>query len=359
MNDHHESERGHEDLQSLPLTRFEGTIHLIETEEQARLALESVRRFAASHRPIGMDTEARPSFRPGEKFPTCLVQISTDADAFLFRIPDRRPQEALRTLLEDPAIRKVAQGAPQELRSLREDLGIEARGLVDLPALAKSAGAAALNLRALAAQYLGIRISKAEQRSDWSARALSARQLRYAATDAWACLVVYDKLMEQNPELRGRKGGAAAEPATVRRAAWRDAKAVADLIGKLAEANGEKSAVDARLVRAWLRGRGQGILAAVRGKSVVGALSWSIRRNLYHAAPCCTVEELVVEAESRSDGVGSALIQAAVEMAQKKGCAEISVSTLFNNRRARSFYRKAGFTDEALLLERHFPASKA
>jgi len=343
-----------DDHQSLPLKYFEGTIHLVETEEQARLAHEEIRRFAATKRPVGMDTEARPSFRPGEKFPTCLVQVSTDANAFLFRIPNRRPQDALKALLEDPSIRKVAQGASQELRSMREDLGIEARGLVDLPTLAKSVGATSLNLRALAARYLGIRISKAEQRSDWSARTLSARQLRYAATDAWSCLAVYDKLMEEYPQLRGGKGGRDAEPATVRPAGRRDAKAVADLIGKLAEANGEKSTVDPRRVRSYLWGRGQGILVAARGKSVVGALSWSIRPNLYHAAPCCTVEELVVDAESRGDGVGGALIQAAVEMARARGCAEISVSTLFTNRRARAFYRKAGFQDEALLLERHF-----
>jgi ribonuclease D len=343
-----------DDHQSLPLKYFEGTIHLVETEEQARLAHEAIRRFSASKRPVGMDTEARPSFRPGEKFPTCLVQVSTDTDAFLFRVPNRRPQDALRAFLEDPAIRKVAQGASQEIRSLREDLGIEARGLVDLPTLAKSVGATALNLRALAARYLGIRISKAEQRSDWSARSLSARQLRYAATDAWSCLAVYEKLIEEYPQMLGSKAGRGAEPASVRPAGMRDAGAVAVLMRKLAESNGEKSAVDARQVRAWLWSRHQGILVAARGREVVGALSWSIRDNLYHAAPCCTVEELIVDAENRSDGVGSALIQAAVDMARRKGCAEISVSTLFTNRRARAFYRKAGFQDEALLLERHF-----
>lgn len=354
MDEQHQTPRRREDPQALPLKTFEGTIHLVETEEQARLAHEAIRRFAVSHGPVGMDTEARPSFRAGEKFPTCLVQFSTDGEAFLFRIPNRQPQAALKALLEDPNVRKVAQGATQELRSLREDLGIESRGLVDLPTLAKSVGAPALNLRALAAQYLGIRISKSEQRSDWSARALTTRQLRYAAMDAWACLAVYRKLMELYPEIGRRKGGRAAEPAVVRPAGRRDAAAVAELIRGLAEANEEKSAVDARRVRSYLWSRGRGILVAVRGGTVVGALSWSIRPNLYHAAPCCTVEELAVDAENRSDGVGSALIQAAVEMARKKACAEISVSTLFNNRRARAFYRKAGFLDEALLLERHF-----
>jgi ribonuclease D len=41
---------------------------------------------------------------------------------------------------------------------------------------------------------LKIRISKAEQVSNWEADKLTERQLRYAATDAWACLEIFQKL---------------------------------------------------------------------------------------------------------------------------------------------------------------------
>lgn len=48
------------------------------------------------------------------------------------------------------------------------------------------------SLEATCAHFLGQAMSKEEQRSDWSVRPLSAEQMRYAATDAAACLRVLE-----------------------------------------------------------------------------------------------------------------------------------------------------------------------
>jgi ribonuclease D len=43
---------------------------------------------------------------------------------------------------------------------------------------------------------LGRRISKSQQVSNWDADLLTEAQLRYAATDAWICLEIYNALRE-------------------------------------------------------------------------------------------------------------------------------------------------------------------
>jgi GNAT superfamily N-acetyltransferase len=84
---------------------------------------------------------------------------------------------------------------------------------------------------------------------------------------------------------------------------------------------------------------------------VIGLLSASQRWTLWHAGPCALIEELVVDADARRQGVGHALIQAALEWARGQGCSEVEVSTERDNADAQAFYRRLGFESEALLLE--------
>ena len=40
-------------------------------------------------------------------------------------------------------------------------------------------------------------VSKAQRLSNWEAASLTPAQIDYAATDAWVCLEIYDKLMQE------------------------------------------------------------------------------------------------------------------------------------------------------------------
>lgn len=318
----------------------------MDTEVKAFRAALTLRR----ERTLGLDTESKPSFRRGELFPISLVQIATHRHAFLFRVRAGSPFRALKRIIENPAVQKIVQGAAEESRELRRDLGIEAKAFVDLPTVARAAGFTELNLRALAASALGIRISKSAQRSDWSRADLTDAQLQYAATDAWACLAVHEKIESRAPASRpGPEGGL-----QIRAATAADAAVMVDLLRELAESMGERTPVDEATVRAWLEQPGCGALIAERDRREVGMLSSSVRQNLYHGRDCCLVEELVVDAAARGAGVGKALLEAAIRDAARRGCAEISVSTSADNGPALALYRSAGLTDEALLLERHF-----
>jgi ribonuclease D len=67
----------------------------------------------------------------------------------------------------------------------------------DLNEELKRVGFENVGVRNLAAMVLNVRISKSEQVSNWEAPVLTEKQLLYAATDAWACLEIYNKLQYQ------------------------------------------------------------------------------------------------------------------------------------------------------------------
>jgi len=47
----------------------------------------------------------------------------------------------------------------------------------------------------LYANFFGEKISKAQQLSNWEADILSEKQKKYAATDAWACIMIYKEYL--------------------------------------------------------------------------------------------------------------------------------------------------------------------
>ncbi len=182
-----------DEINQLPLGGFSGTIHLVETPGDAAAAVA----LLAGERVLGFDTETRPSFRKGEKHPLALLQLASGGTACLFRIHRIGLPPALRALLGDPAVLKVGQGVPDELKKLQEEHALEPAGFVDLLPIARRLGIAAPSVRALAARFLGFRVSKSSQVSNWERSPLAEKQLRYAASDAWVCRQVYLQLLER------------------------------------------------------------------------------------------------------------------------------------------------------------------
>ncbi len=139
----------------------------------------------------------------------------------------------------------------------------------------------------------------------------------------------------------------------IREASIEDAGVVVSLIQDLAGSWDETSPITSQVVVAYLSAPGSLALLAEEEGQAVGLLSYSIRPNLYHAAPSCLIEELVVREGARGRGVGSALLQAVLERARAAGCVEISISAMRDNVRAIELYKRLGFTDDAVFLEQH------
>ena len=86
----------------------------------------------------------------------------------------------------------------------------------------------------------------------------------------------------------------------------------------------------------------------------LGLLTFSLRPNLFHGADAGLVEESVVARDARRHGVGTLLMQTAMDAMRTGGCAEAGVATGFDNKPARRLYARFGLIEESLLLERHF-----
>ncbi len=142
----------------------------------------------------------------------------------------------------------------------------------------------------------------------------------------------------------------------IRDASDADAEVVVELVQELAESAGESSAITTENVISYLSTPGSAILLAEEDGQVIGLLSYATRPNLYHAAPSCLIEELVVCRAARGRGVGGALLHAVLDRARAADCAEVSISAMPDNARAIALYKRLGFTDEAVLLEQHMGA---
>ena len=93
------------------------------------------------------------------------------------------------------------------------------------------------------------------------------------------------------------------------------------------------------------------LFVAERSGIAVGFLSLAFRVTCLHAGPSALIDELVVSESVRGEGVGSMLIEKAVEVSRAMGCAEVEVSTELGNQGAIDFYRGMGFEDCGVLLE--------
>lgn len=150
---------------------------------------------------IGFDTESKPTFNKGEHSTgPHLIQLATDAQAFLFPVGDPEWLAPARMALEAQHILKVGFGLNSDLQRLRSKLGIDSAAVEDLARSLKT-GKNQLGVKNAVAQYLGqaMQKSKKTSTSNWANLRLTERQMRYAADDAQAALRVYRQWLKTKP----------------------------------------------------------------------------------------------------------------------------------------------------------------
>lgn len=179
-------------INELPIECFAGHIHVLESVEQARCAVEALRQ----HKMLGVDTETRPSFRKGRTNKVSLIQLSTDTDCYLFRINKIGLIDELRDLLTDPNVTKIGISLRDDFSVLRRVDSFEPRSFLDLQSMVGRYGIDDMSLQKIYAIIFGKKISKAQRLSNWEADQLSVPQQYYAALDAWACLHIYEALQQ-------------------------------------------------------------------------------------------------------------------------------------------------------------------
>lgn len=181
-----------EEIEKMPLIAFPGTIHIIDKDgPELRAAVSYLR----SQHSIGFDTETRPVFMPGERSSgVALLQLSSLEHAYLFRLNRMGLPKELCGLLSDPKVVKIGAASFDDVRGLRKLREFEGRGFIDLQRIAWKWGISDKSVKKLAGIILGGKVSKTQQLSNWEAEKLNEAQRKYAATDAWVCLEMYNKL---------------------------------------------------------------------------------------------------------------------------------------------------------------------
>ena len=146
---------------------------------------------------IGFDTETRPVFSPGQRHNhVALLQLSGGGQAYLFRVDRLGMRKLICSILSNPHIVKVGAAVHDDVRGLQYYQHFDAKAFVDLQKIAYEWGIRDKSVKKLAANILGVRISKSQQLSNWEAEQLTAPQQMYAATDAWICREMYLKLLK-------------------------------------------------------------------------------------------------------------------------------------------------------------------
>lgn len=181
------------EIEHLPPFVYQGEITIVDQPEDVEEAIN----FLDSQPMLGFDTETRPSFRKGEIYQVSLLQLATYDRVFLFRLHKCGFGWPLRRLLENQDIVKIGVGIRDDLKHLQRIADFRPDGFVDLQEFAVNYGIEDKSLSKLMAIIFGVKISKRQRTSNWEAPQLSEAQLRYAATDAWGALKMYQRLLSE------------------------------------------------------------------------------------------------------------------------------------------------------------------
>ncbi len=184
-----------EAIEELPLSQFSGVITVVEQSSDVPGIVEKL----SKERYLGFDTETKPSFKKGEGNTISLLQISTTEEAFLFRINKTGLPKVLTNLLENRSILKIGVGIRDDLKGLNKVTKFKPAGFIELQDMVKAFGIDTFSLKGLAALVLNVRISKRQRLSNWEMELLTQAQIDYAATDAWAALMIFNELMVLEP----------------------------------------------------------------------------------------------------------------------------------------------------------------
>lgn len=179
-------------VRDLKVEAFDGRIHVIISEQEAEKAID----YLLQQTIIGIDTETKPSFTKGKTNKVALMQLSTNDCCFLFRLNRIGLPPSLVNLLENKDVVKVGLSLHDDFAALKKRAKVNPEAVIELQEYVRAFGIKDQSLQKIYAILFNRKISKSQQLSNWEADALTESQQLYAATDAWACLQIYNKLKE-------------------------------------------------------------------------------------------------------------------------------------------------------------------
>lgn len=181
-----------EEVKELPKANFEGRIYVIQTDAEAEKAVA----YLLSQKVLGIDSETRPSFTKGQTYKVALLQISSEECCFLFRLNMTGLTPSLIALLENPAVVKIGLSLRDDFMMLHKRAPFTPQSCIELQEYVRPFGIQDKSLQKIYGILFKEKISKSQRLSNWEIDVLTDAQKQYAATDAWACLNIYNMLQE-------------------------------------------------------------------------------------------------------------------------------------------------------------------
>ena len=169
-------------------------IHVPKTKAECEAAADDI--FAAGV--AGFDTEAKPTFRAGERSGgPHVVQFALTDKAFIFQLHRQDCQKVAAELIASERVLKVGFGLKNDHGQIRSRLGVKPNAVLDLDHIFRKRGyKGQIGVRAAMGAVLNLSFPKSKSitTSNWAAAELTPRQLSYAANDAFAALKIKEAL---------------------------------------------------------------------------------------------------------------------------------------------------------------------
>ena len=168
---------------------------LVETEAAVAALLETLENAPE----FAVDTEGDSFFSYPER--VCLVQITAGEKDWLVDPLTGVDLAGLGRAFADPRKLKVFHDGEYDIASLKRDYGFQFKNLFDTRVAAAALGAQNPGLASVLQEGFGVQLDKSLQRSEWSRRPLTEKQIRYAQLDTHFLVPLMEK---QRPELAAR-----------------------------------------------------------------------------------------------------------------------------------------------------------
>lgn len=186
-----------EAINGLERALFQGRIEVVQSLYEAERAVK----YLLSQPILGFDTETKPQFQRGHTSLVALLQVSSKDVCFLFRLNVLGLPDCIKRLLSDEGeTLKIGLSWHDDLCGLRRRGEFHPGTFIEIQQIAKDMGLHDLSLQKLYANFMGKRISKTQRLSNWEADRLTDAQKQYAATDAWACIQLYEEMVRMRQE---------------------------------------------------------------------------------------------------------------------------------------------------------------
>lgn len=198
-----------------PLPPYRGIeldhVKLVRTSDDAKAAMAAL--LAADA--IGFDTESKPTFVKGESSTgPHLIQLATDDIAYLFQVGATPPLAELKAILESTTTLKVGFGLSDDVKRLRNKLGIVPVQVLDLSVALRGGQRNDLGAKTAVAKFFGLHLQKSKKISttNWATSRLTEKQILYAADDAQVALRVYRRWIADGGKVAPQKAPRASAP---------------------------------------------------------------------------------------------------------------------------------------------------